>query len=84
MRGASYGGLRVAILTEDLLNKEQLKHIAEILKEAAIGQFIFFGGKAALMKPELTDFDWLVILCSAMIYLVIHAIIFLVLSFTEE
>lgn len=66
------------------MNKEQIKHIADILKEAAVGQFIFFGGKAALMKPEMTDFDWFVVMCSGLIYMIIHAIIHMVLSLTEE
>lgn len=70
--------------TEVLLNKEQIKHIADILKEMAIGQFVFFGGKNIYQFTKFDSVDWFLLACSAMIYLALHVIIHIVLSLTEE
>lgn len=66
------------------MNKEQIMHWAEVLKDVAIGQFLFFGGKNLYLYSKSNDFDWVILMLSGMIYLVIHGIIHLILSELEE
>ena len=66
------------------MNKEQIKHWSDVLKEVATGQFLFFGGKNLYLYSKSNDFDWAVLLLSAMIYLAVHGIIHLILSELED
>lgn len=64
----------------EILNKEQVKHWTDVLKDIATGQFIFFGGKNLYLYSTSSDVDIVVIGLSALIYLIIHAIIHMALS----
>lgn len=66
------------------MNKEQIKHWMEVLKEVAVAQFLFFGGKNLYLYSTFNDFDAVILGFSGGIYLAIHAIVHLVLSEVEE
>ncbi len=66
------------------MNKEQIKHWADVLKDLATGQFLFFGGKNIYLYSKSSTFDWVILLASGVIYLVFHAIIHLILSELED
>ena len=67
-----------------VLNKEQIKHWADVLKDVATGQFLFFGGKNLYLYSKSYDFDWVILMMSGVIYLVFHGIIHLILSELED
>lgn len=62
------------------MNKEQIKHWTDVLKDVATGQFLFFGGKNLYVFSKSNDFDWIILGASGVVYLTIHVIIHLVLS----
>lgn len=62
------------------MNKEQIKHWTDVLKDVATGQFLFFGGKNLYVFAKSNDFDWIILGVSGVVYLAIHVIIHLVLS----
>lgn len=66
------------------MNKEQIKHWADVLKDVAIGQFIFFGGKNLYVNAKTSDYDWCLIILSGMLYFCVHVIIHAILSLIEE
>lgn len=66
------------------MNKEQIKHWADMLKDIATGQFLFFGGKNLYLYSKSNDFDWVILMMSGVIYLVFHGIIHLILSELED
>ena len=66
------------------MNKEQIKHWVDVLKDIATGQFLFFGGKNLYLYSKSNDFDWIILGLSGMLYLVFHAIIHLILSALED
>lgn len=69
---------------DSLLNKDQIKHWTDVLKDTATGQFIFFGGKNLYLYSKTDDFDVAILGVSALIYLIIHVIIHLILSELED
>lgn len=66
------------------MNKEQIKHWADVLKEIATGQFLFFGGKNLYLYSKSNDFDWVILGLSGVLYLTLHGIIHLILSALED
>jgi ABC-type arginine/histidine transport system permease subunit len=66
------------------MNKEQIKHLTDVLKDVAIGQFMFAGGKNLYLYSKSNDFDLEVLIISGAIYIIIHGIIHLVLSELED
>ena len=62
-------------IKEAFLNKEQIKHWCEVLKEVATGQLLFFGGKNLYLYSKSNDFDWAILGLSGVLYLTLHAII---------
>lgn len=63
------------------MNKEQIKHVADVLKDIAIGQFIFFGGKNLYyLQTKDPGYDVTIVILSGMLYLLFHAIIHIILS----
>ncbi|PIV92323.1 MAG: hypothetical protein COZ20_00915 [Gallionellales bacterium CG_4_10_14_3_um_filter_54_96] len=66
------------------MNKEQIKHVAEVLKDVAIGQFMFFGGKNLYLYTKNVDYDVFILVLSGMLYLVVHGIIHVILSELED
>ncbi len=66
------------------MNKEQIKHWADVLKDVATGQFLFFGGKNLYLYSKSYDFDWVILMMSGVVYLVFHGIIHLILSELED
>lgn len=67
-----------------IVNKEQIRHWADVLKDVATGQFLFFGGKNLYLYSKSNDFDWVVLMISGVIYLIFHGIIHLILSELED
>jgi len=65
------------------MNKEQIKHIADMLKDIAIGQFMFAGGKNLYLYTK-NDFDLDVLIIAGVIFLLFHVIIHLILSSLED
>lgn len=65
------------------MNKDQIKHWADVLKDVATGQFLFFGGKNLYLYSKSNDFDWAILMLSGVIYLMIHGIIHVILSELE-
>lgn len=65
------------------MNKEQIKHGCDVLKELAVAQFVFFGGKNLYLYTKSDDFDAVILGLSALIYVIIHVIIHLILSELE-
>ena len=72
------------VIKEVFLNKEQIKHWTDVLKEVATGQFLFFGGKNLYLYSKSYDFDWAILGLSGVLYLTLHAIIHLILSVLED
>lgn len=66
------------------MNKEQIKHVADVLKDVAIGQFMFFGGKNLYLYAKDADYDLVILVLSGMLYLVFHAFIHVILSELED
>lgn len=66
------------------MNKEQIKHLMDMLKELATGQFIFLGGKNFYLYALSNDIDLFVLGLSALIYMILHVIIHLTLSLTGD
>lgn len=66
------------------MNKEQIKHWADVLKEVATGQFLFFGGKNLYLYSKSNNFDWIILMLSGVLYLFAHGIIHLILSELED
>ncbi len=66
------------------MNKEQIKHWVDVLKEIATGQFLFFGGKTLYLYSTKVDFDWLLLALSGVLYLAIHVIMHLILDELED
>lgn len=66
------------------MNKEQIKHWTDVLKDVAIGQFLFSGGKNLYLYSKSNDFDWGILVLSEIIYLVFHGIIHIILSELED
>ncbi len=66
------------------MNKEQIKHLTDVLKDIAIGQFMFAGGKNLYLYSTAHDFDWEILIISGVIYILFHVIIHLVLSELEN
>lgn len=66
------------------MNKEQIKHWADVLKDVATGQFLFFGGKHLTLYSKSYDFDWVILMMSGAVHLVFHGIIHLILSELED
>jgi len=66
------------------LNKDQITHWADVLKEVATGQFLFFGGKNLYLYSKSNDTDWMLLAMSGMLYLTLHAIIHFILSALED
>lgn len=65
------------------MNKEQIKHWTEVAREIATGQFLFFGGKNFYLYAKEIDFNWGVLMLSALFYFLVHAIINFVLRDVE-
>lgn len=65
------------------MNKEQIKHWADVLKEVATGQFLFLGGKNLYLYSKSNEADWTILMLSGVIYLLVHGIIHLILSELE-
>lgn len=65
------------------MNKEQIKHLTDVLKDVAIGQLMFAGGKNLYLYSK-NDFDWVVLIIAGVIYFLLHVIIHLILSALED
>ncbi len=65
------------------MNKEQIKHLADVLKEVAVGQFVFFGGKNLYLFSKSSEIDLIALMLSGAIYIALHGIIHLMLSELE-
>lgn len=63
------------------MNKEQIKHLAEMLREIAIAQFVYFCGYNVTIKG---DFDWFMVGFSVVLYGFIHVMIHCILSDLED
>uniref|UniRef100_E6QW69 Uncharacterized protein n=1 Tax=mine drainage metagenome TaxID=410659 RepID=E6QW69_9ZZZZ len=66
------------------MNKEQIKHVTDVLKDVAIGQFMFFGGKNLYLYAKNVNYDVVILVLSGMLYLVFHALIHVILSELED
>lgn len=66
------------------MNKEQIKHLTDVLKDVAIGQFMFAGGKNLYLYSKDQDFDWVILIMSGMIYVIFHVMIHVILSSLED
>jgi hypothetical protein len=66
------------------MNKEQIKHLTDVLKDIAIGQFLFFGGKNLYLYTKDVDYDVVILILSGVLYLIVHVIIHLILSALED
>lgn len=66
------------------MNKEQIKHWTDVLKDVAIGQFLYAGGKNLYLYSKSDDFDWGILILSGMIYFIFHGIIHIILSELED
>ena len=69
---------------KEAMNKEQVKHWTDVLKDIAIGQFLFFGGKNLYLYTKDVDYDVVILILSGMLYLVVHVIIHIILSELED
>ena len=66
------------------MNKEQIKHLTDVIKDVAIGQFMFAGGKNLYLYSTQNDFDGVILVISGVIYLLLHTIIHLILAELED
>ena len=66
------------------MNKEQTKHVADLIKELAVGQFMFFGGKSLYLFAKNVDYDVDLLVVSGLVYFACHAIIHIILSELED
>lgn len=66
------------------MNKEQIKHLMDVMKELATGQFLFFGGKNLYLFTKTNDLDPFMLGLSALLYVIIHVMIHLTLSVMEN
>ena len=65
------------------MNKEQIKHWVDVLRDIAIGQFMFAGGKNLYLYTK-NDFDLAVLIIAGVVYLLLHVIIHFILSTLED
>jgi len=66
------------------MNKEQVKHLTDVLSHLAVAQFLFFGGKNLYYYSKSYDYDVIVVCLSGLLYLVVHIIIHLILENNYE
>ena len=66
------------------MNKEQIKHWCDVLRELATGIFMVAGGKNLYLYSSKQDVDWVILGIAGGIFILFHAIIHLILSVLED
>lgn len=66
------------------MNKEQIKHLADVIKEIATAQFIFAGGRNLYLYSKSNEIDMVVLGLSGLLYVIAHVMIHLILSGLED